>query len=88
MPSAPSTGTARRRWWQAPPAPNTRHVAFDAAGAERLRALLHRSPRDFGHPTSVWTLELAADLAFAEGLTGRRVSDETVRATLDRLGIR
>jgi transposase len=68
--------------------PHTLHVAFDAAGAERLRALLHRSPRDFGHPTSVWTLELAADVAFAEGLTVRRVSDETVRATLDRLGIR
>src|SRR5688572_29529029 len=34
--------------------PHTLHVAFDAAGAERLRAILHRSPRDFGHPTSVW----------------------------------
>ena len=68
--------------------PHTIHVAFDAAGADQLRAILHRSPRDFGHPTSVWTLELAADVAFAEGLTVRRVSDETVRATLDRLGIR
>jgi len=68
--------------------PHTTHAAFDAAGAERLRALLHRSPRDFGHPTSVWTLELAADVAFAEGLPATRVSDETVRATLVRLGIR
>ena len=50
--------------------------------------VLHRSPREFGHPTSVWTLELAADTAFAEGLTATRVSDETVRATLARLGIR
>ncbi len=55
---------------------------------ERLRALLHRSPRDFGYPTSVWTLELAAEMAYAEGLTASRVSDETVRATLNRLGIR
>lgn len=68
--------------------PHTSHAAFDADGAERLRALLHRSPRDFGHPTSVWTLELAAEVTFAEGLTARRVSDETVRATLDRLGLR
>jgi transposase len=68
--------------------PQTIHAAFDAAGAARLRALLHRSPRDFGHPTSVWTLELAAEVAFAEGLTATRVSDETVRATLARLGIR
>jgi transposase len=68
--------------------PRTIHPAFDAEGAERLRALLHRTPRDFGHPTSLWTLELAAEVAFAEGLTAMRVSDETIRATLVRLGIR
>ncbi len=68
--------------------PHTIHAAFAAATAERLRALLHRSPRDFGHPTSVWTLELVAETACAEGLTATRVSDETVRATLERLGIR
>jgi len=68
--------------------PRTIHVAFDAAQAERLRALLHRSPREFGQPTSVWTLELAAEVAFAEGLTASRVSDETIRATLARLGLR
>jgi transposase len=68
--------------------PHTIHAAFDADGAERLRALLHRSPRDFGHLTSVWTLELAAEVACAEGITARRVSGETVRATLARLGLR
>ena len=68
--------------------PHTIHAAFDATGAERLRALLHRSPRDFGHPTGVWTLELAAETAGAAGITPTRVSDETVRATLVRLGVR
>jgi transposase len=68
--------------------PHTVHAACDAEGARRLRALLHRSPRDFGHPTGLWTLELAAEAAFAEGITASRVSDETVRATLARLGIR
>src|SRR5262245_23957966 len=68
--------------------PHTVRAAFDADGAARLRALLHRAPRDFGHPTSVWTLELAAETAYAEGITATRVSDETVRATLERLGIR
>lgn len=67
--------------------PHTRHPAFDAAGADRLRDLLHRSPRDFGHPTSLWTLALAAETAAAEGLTAARVSGETVRATLARSGI-
>jgi transposase len=68
--------------------PHTIHAAFDAEGTERLRALLHRSPREFGHPTSVWTLELAAETAHREGITAQRVSDETVRATLARVGIR
>ena len=68
--------------------PHTIHAAFDAPGAERLRALLHRSPRDFGHATSVWTLALAAETAAAEGITATRVSGETVRATLARLGLR
>ena len=68
--------------------PHTSHPAFDAAGAERLRTLLHRSPRDFGHATSLWTLDLAAETAVAEGITPQRVSGETVRATRARLGIR
>jgi hypothetical protein len=33
-------------------------------------------------------LELAADTAFAEGLTATRVTGETIRATLARLGLR
>jgi transposase len=63
-------------------------AAFDAAGRERLRELLHRSPRDFGKPTGVWTLELAAEVAFETGITAARVSAETVRATLARMGVR
>ena len=68
--------------------PHTIHAAFDTTQAERLRALLHRGPREFGHPTSVWTLELAAQTAWAEGITPARVTGETVRATLVRLGLR
>lgn len=70
------------------PVPHVIHAAFDAATAEQLRDLLHRSPRDFGHPTSVWTLELAAAVCCTEGLTAQRVSGETIRATLARLGVR
>ena len=61
--------------------------AFDAANAERLRALLHQSPRTFGKPTSLWTLDLAAEVSFEQELTKERVSDETIRLTLKRLGI-
>jgi transposase len=62
--------------------------AFDAAAAERLRALLHHSPRLFDQPTSVWTLDLVAAVCWTEGITRERVSDETIRATLKRIGVR
>lgn len=64
--------------------PHTIHAAFDSEEAERLREMLHRSPRDFGKPTSLWTLDLAAEVSFEEGLTEERVSGETIRATLAR----
>src|SRR5207248_1166081 len=62
--------------------------SFDTARAEALRALLHQSPRLFDQPTSVWTLELAAEVAHEQGLTAWRVSAETIRATLARMGVR
>jgi transposase len=69
--------------------PKRIHAAFDEQSAEALRELLHRSPREFGHDSSLWTLEMAAEVALEEGLTQRRVSGETIRATLSRLlGIR
>lgn len=67
--------------------PKRTRLAFGAEQAERLRALLHRSPRDFGKPTSMWTLELAAEVSVAEGIVASRVSGETIRQTLRRLGI-
>jgi len=63
-------------------------TAFDAQAAERLRALLHQSPRAFGKPTSLWTLDLAADVCCTEGMTRERVTGETIRVTLARLGVR
>ncbi len=69
--------------------PRTIRAAFgEERGAERLREMLHRSPREFGKDTSLWTLELAAQVSFEEGLTEERVAGETVRATLERLGVR
>jgi hypothetical protein len=56
--------------------------------AERLQALLPRSPREVDLPTSRWTLARPAEVSCQEGLTSERVSAETVRATLVRLGIR
>jgi transposase len=68
--------------------PTEVHAAFAEDGAEALREMLHRSPREFGKRTSLWTLEDAAQVSFEEDLTERRVSGETIRATLARLGVR
>jgi hypothetical protein len=62
--------------------------AFESAGAVALRDLLHQSPRTFGKDTSLWTLELAATLAYEQGLTTQRVSGVTIRNTLARMGVR
>jgi transposase len=67
--------------------PKTVQPLFDARRAEELRALLHRSPRDFGLPTSVWTLQLAAQVCAQEGRTPYQVSIETIRQALVRLGV-
>jgi transposase len=67
--------------------PRTVRPAF-GGGADALRALLHQSPRTFDRPTSLWTLALAAEVAFERGLTATPVSGETIRATLARLGVR
>ncbi len=68
--------------------PHTIHAALPAGRAEELRALLHQSPRAFGKPTSLWTLALAADVSAERGLTAGRVTGETIRATLARLGVK
>jgi transposase len=67
--------------------PHTLATIFDTGACESLRALLHQSPRTFGKPTSRWTLALAAEVSFAQGLTPRLVSDETIRLALRRLGV-
>ena len=68
--------------------PHTIRLAFDAVGCEALRELLHQSPRQFGKPTSVWTLTLLAEVAAEQGITAERVSHETIRQTLARAGVR
>jgi transposase len=68
--------------------PHTIHVAFDTAAGEQLHELLHRSPREFGKPTSIWTLALVAEVCAEQGITTDQVSHETIRQTLLRFGIR
>jgi transposase len=68
--------------------PHTTHEVFDAEGREQLRALLHQSPRNFGKDTSIWTLDLAAEVSVEVGIASRLVSGETIHNALRQLGVR
>jgi transposase len=67
--------------------PHTIERAFTDETAERLKNLLHHSPREYGKATRVWTLALAAEVSWTQGLTAERVSAETIRETLKRLQV-
>lgn len=60
---------------------------FDEAAREHLRLIIQQSPREFDYETSLWTLDLLAQVSFEPGLTDRLVTGETVRATLKAMGI-
>src|SRR5262249_16012845 len=67
------------------------HSARPLLGPDRaapLKDLLHHSPRLFGKPTSLWTLDLVAELCHTRGWTPRPLSGEAIRSALKRLGIR
>ena len=68
--------------------PHNLHRAFTKETEEKLKDLLHQSPRDYGKDSSLWTLGLLAKVCFEQGLTKKLVSDETIRMILRRLGIR
>ncbi len=61
--------------------------AFNDAAREQLRELIQHSPREFNYATSLWTLDLLAQVSFEQGLTAALVTGETVRATLEAMGI-
>ncbi len=67
-------------------APHRDQSAMDDWGRERLKEILHNSPRHFGKDSSLWTLEGLAEVSYAEGITDRQVSTETVRRSLKKLG--
>jgi transposase len=52
---------------------------------EELRELLHQSPRNFGKKSSIWSLDLMAEVCFERGITERKLSGESIRYALTRL---
>jgi len=68
--------------------PHNTQAAFSIKSVEQLKEILHQSPRDFGKATSLWTLALAAEISYENKLIQERVSGETIRATLNRFGMK
>jgi transposase len=68
--------------------PKTVRPGIDESKGEALRALLHTSPRLYGKPTSLWTLELVAEVICEQGLTKKRLSREAIRKAIARLGVK
>ena len=53
----------------------------------QLQEWLHQSPRNFGLPTSRWTLAGLAKVCAVQRLTPQVVSDETIRKAIQKLGV-
>jgi DDE superfamily endonuclease len=58
------------------------------APRDRLRELVHQTPRAFNKPRSTWTLQLLAEVCFETGIIDHPVSASTVWRELRRMGIR
>ncbi len=63
------------------------HTKLTDVQARQIAQILHRRPREFGHETNLWTLDLLVEVSWAEHLVDQPVSDETIRQALLRLGI-
>lgn len=67
--------------------PKTVKPTLDGAHGEHLQPRLPHSPRTYGKPTGVWTLALAAEVCYAQGVTERLMSAETIRRAVKQLEI-
>ena len=65
--------------------PKTVAPVLDAAHCDGLQHILHQSPRTYDKPTGIWTLALAAEVGYAQGVTERLLREETIRRALQRL---
>lgn len=67
--------------------PHSAHAFLDQRFSDALKDLLHHSPRLVGKSTTLWTLDLLAEVCHAKGWTPRQLTGEAIRMALKRLGI-
>jgi transposase len=68
--------------------PHSAHAFLDERFTDALKDLLHHSPRLLGKSTSLWTLDLVAEVCYGKSWTPRQLTGEAIRVALKRLGIR
>ncbi len=68
-------------------APLTATTIIDAGKCEQIRQMMHQSPRLYAKASSLWTLTLAAEVVSEEGITPRRMANETIRTAMNNHGI-
>jgi transposase len=67
--------------------PHSAQSFLTAKYAPALEDLLHHSPRLKGFKTSLWTLDLVAQVCHQQGWTPRVLTGEAIRKALLRLGL-
>jgi len=67
--------------------PLTSQKSISSENAAKIKELLRHSPREYEKNSSLWTLELVAEISYEQGLSTRKVSTETIRTTLKALGL-
>lgn len=67
--------------------PHSAHAFLDERFTDPLKELLHQSPRLLGKDTSLWTLDLLAEVCHHKGWTPRQLTGEAIRVALKRLGM-
>ena len=63
------------------------NLELNADALEKLKALLHESPRSLGLSRSTWTLSSVAVVFKERRVTSRLLTDEAIRKGLKRLGV-
>ncbi len=67
-------------------APKTTETIVDAEKCERIKQIMHKTPRLYGKASSVWTLTLVAEVLFEKGETPRQMANETIRTAMKKNG--
>jgi hypothetical protein len=61
--------------------------AYDDEAREQLRALIRQSPREHGYESSLWTLEMLAEVSHQKGWTAHQVHADTVGQTFLKMDV-